>query len=590
MTKPKPAAKSKPAPKAKPTSKSRPQLLKSPTGIQGLDEITGGGLPKGRPTLVCGGAGCGKTLLAMEFLVRGATQFGEPGVFMAFEETTKDLTQNVASLGFDLKDLIARKKIVLDFVYIERSEIEESGEYDLEGLFIRLGHAIDSIGAKRVVLDTIESLFSGLPNPAILRAELRRLFRWLKDKGVTAIVTGERGDETLTRQGLEEYISDCVIVLDQRVSDLISSRLLRIIKYRGSLHGTNEYPFLIDENGISVLPITSLGLQHIASNKRVSTGVARLDAMLGGAGYYRGSSVLISGTAGTGKSSLAAHFAEAACRRGERALYFAFEESPTEIMRNMHSIGINLEPWVQKGLLQFHATRPTIFGLERHLTTMRKAVNDFKPQVVIVDPLNSFIIGNNVTEVQFMLTRLVDFLKTKQITGLFTSLTSGGSALDQSEVSVSSLIDTWLLLRAIESGGERNRGLFILKSRGMAHSNQIREFLLTDHGAELRDVYVGPEGVLSGSARLTQEAQKQAALMIRDQEVELRRIELERKRTTLEAQIAVLRAEFAVQEIASVKIIGQEKAEEAQLAQGRVDMGLSRKEDATASKRKSGPK
>jgi len=590
MTKPKPAAKSKPAPKAKPTSKSRPQLLKSPTGIQGLDEITGGGLPKGRPTLVCGGAGCGKTLLAMEFLVRGATQFGEPGVFMAFEETTKDLTQNVASLGFDLNDLIARKKIVLDFVYIERSEIEESGEYDLEGLFIRLGHAIDSIGAKRVVLDTIESLFSGLPNPAILRAELRRLFRWLKDKGVTAIVTGERGDGTLTRQGLEEYISDCVIVLDQRVSDLISSRLLRIIKYRGSLHGTNEYPFLIDENGISVLPITSLGLQHIASNKRVSTGVARLDAMLGGAGYYRGSSVLISGTAGTGKSSLAAHFAEAACRRGERALYFAFEESPTEIMRNMHSIGINLEPWVQKGLLQFHATRPTIFGLERHLTTMRKAVNDFKPQVVIVDPLNSFIIGNNVTEVQFMLTRLVDFLKTKQITGLFTSLTSGGSALDQSEVSVSSLIDTWLLLRAIESGGERNRGLFILKSRGMAHSNQIREFLLTDHGAELRDVYVGPEGVLSGSARLTQEAQKQAALMIRDQEVELRRIELERKRTTLEAQIAVLRAEFAVQEIASVKIIGQEKAEEAQLAQGRVDMGLSRKEDATASKRKSGPK
>ena len=590
MTKPKPAAKSKPAPKAKPTSKSRPQLLKSPTGIQGLDEITGGGLPKGRPTLVCGGAGCGKTLLAMEFLVRGATQFGEPGVFMAFEETTKDLTQNVASLGFDLNDLIARKKIVLDFVYIERSEIEESGEYDLEGLFIRLGHAIDSIGAKRVVLDTIESLFSGLPNPAILRAELRRLFRWLKDKGVTAIVTGERGDGTLTRQGLEEYISDCVIVLDQRVSDLISSRLLRIIKYRGSLHGTNEYPFLIDENGISVLPITSLGLQHIASNKRVSTGVARLDAMLGGAGYYRGSSVLISGTAGTGKSSLAAHFAEAACRRGERALYFAFEESPTEIMRNMHSIGINLEPWVQKGLLQFHATRPTIFGLERHLTTMRKAVNDFKPQVVIVDPLNSFIIGNNVTEVQFMLTRLVDFLKTKQITGLFTSLTSGGSALDQSEVSVSSLIDTWLLLRAIESGGERNRGLFILKSRGMAHSNQIREFLLTDHGAELRDVYVGPEGVLSGSARLTQEAQKQAALMIRDQEVELRRIELERKRTTLEAQIAVLRAEFAVQEIASVKIIGQEKAEEAQLAQGRVDMGLSRKEDATANKRKSGSK
>jgi circadian clock protein KaiC len=596
MTKPKPKQKSQSEQKSgakkisMPEHKSRPQLPKAPTGIQGLDEITGGGLPKGRPTLVCGGAGCGKTLLAMEFLVRGATEFNEPGVFMAFEETAKDLAQNVASLGFDLKDLIAHKKIVVDFVYIERSEIEESGEYDLEGLFIRLGSAIDSIGAKRVVLDTVESLFSGLPNPLILRAELRRLFRWLKDRGVTAIITGERGDETLTRQGLEEYVSDCVIALDQRISELVSSRLLRIIKYRGSLHGTNEYPFLIDEDGISVLPITSLGLQHIASNERVPTGVARLDAMLGGAGYYRGSSVLISGTAGTGKSSLAAHFADAACRRGERALYFAFEESPTEIMRNMRSIGIDLEPWVKKGLLQFHATRPTIFGLERHLTTIRKAVNAFKPQVVIVDPLNSFIIGNNETEVKAMLMRLVDFLKMSQITGLFTSLTSGSDALEQTEVAVSSLIDTWLLLRAIDSGGERNRGLYILKSRGMAHSNQIREFLLTDHGAELRDVYVGPGGVLSGSARLTQEAQKQAALMIRDQEVELRRIELERKRTTLEAQIAVLRAEFAVQEIASVKIIGQEKAEEAQLAQGRVDMGLIRKVDATANKQKSGSK
>src|ERR1035437_4188147 len=330
MAKPKPATKLRPAPK------SRPQLPKAPTGIQGLDEITGGGIPKGRPTLVCGGAGCGKTLLAMEFLVRGATVFNEPGVFMAFEETAKDLTENVASLGFDLKDLVARKKIVLDFVYVERSEIEETGEFDLEGLFIRLGHAIDSIGAKRVVLDTIESLFAGLPNPLILRSELRRLFRWLKDKGVTAIITGESGDATLTRQGLEEYASDCVIVLDQRVSELISSRLLRIMKYRGTVHGTNEYPFLIDENGISVLPITSLNLTHIASSERVPSGIARLDAMLGGAGYYRGSSVLVSGMAGTGKSSLPAIFADAPCRRGERALYFAFQESPTEIMRNMH--------------------------------------------------------------------------------------------------------------------------------------------------------------------------------------------------------------------------------------------------------------
>ncbi len=584
--KPKPTAKSKPAPKSRSTPKARPQLPKSPTGIQGLDEITGGGLPKGRPTLVCGGAGCGKTLLAMEFMVRGATEFDEPGVFMAFEEAAKDLAQNVASLGFDLKDLVARKKIVLDYVYIERSEIKESGEYDLEGLFIRLGSAIDSIGAKRVVLDTVESLFSGLPNPLILRAELRRLFRWLKDKGVTTIITGERGEGTLTRQGLEEYVSDCVIVLDHRVSEQTSSRRLRVVKYRGSTHGTNEYPFLIDEDGISMLPITSLGLQHIASSERIPTGVARLDAMLGGAGYYRGSSVLISGTAGTGKSSLAAHFAEAACRRGERAIYFAFEESPTEIMRNMHSIGIDLETWVKKGLLLFQATRPTIFGLERHLTTMRKAVNDFKPQVVIVDPLNSFVIGDNQIEVKAMLIRLVDFLKMSQITGLFTSLTSGSDSLEQTEVAVSSLVDTWLLVRDIELGGERNRGIYILKSRGMAHSNQIREFLLTDHGAELRDVYVGPGGVLSGSARLTQEAQKKAEQIIRDQEVELRRIELERKRTTLEAQIAVMRAEFAVQEIASVKIIGQEKAEKEQLAQERGDMGLIRKADVKPNKQK----
>jgi len=561
-------------------AKPRTQLPKSKTGIQGLDEITGGGLPKGRPTLICGGAGCGKTLLAMEFLVRGATQFNEPGIFMAFEENAKDLTKNVASLGFDLKDLIARKKIVLDFVYVGDREIETSGEFDLEGLFIRLGHAIDSIGAKRVVLDTIEALFSRLPNQRILRAELHRLFRWLKEKGVTAIITGERGEDTLTRQGLEEYISDCVIVLDHRVSDQVSSRRLRVVKYRGSTHGTNEYPFLIDEDGISVLPVTSLGLEQAASTQRIPTGVARLDAMLGGAGYYRGSSVLISGTAGTGKTSLAAHFAEAACRRGERALFFAFEESPNQIMRNMRSIGIDLQPWVQKGLLQFQATRPTFAGLEMHLTKMHKAINAFKPQVVIVDPLNSFVIGSNEIEVKSMLMRLVDFLKMQQITGLFTSLTTSGGALEQSEVAISSLIDTWLLLRTIEIGGERNRGLYILKSRGMAHSNQIREFLLTDHGVELRDVYVGASGVLTGSARLAQEAQEQAGKLTRLQETERRQLELERKRKALEAQVVALRAEFEAQETETLSIIGQEQVRGAQLVQERVDMGLSRKADA----------
>ena len=580
MTQPKQKTKSRPA------QKSRPPLPKAPTGIQGLDEITGGGLPKGRPTLVCGGAGCGKTLFAMEFLVRGAAQFNEPGVFMAFEESAKDLTQNVASLGFDLNDLVARKKLVLDFVYIERSEIEEAGEYDLEGLFIRLGHAIDSIGAKRVVLDTIESLFAGLPNQLILRAELRRLFRWLKEKGVTAIVTGERGDETLTRRGLEEYVSDCVIVLDHRVSEQTSSRRLRVVKYRGSTHGTNEYPFLIDEDGISVLPITSLGLQQAASTQRIPTGIERLDAMLGGAGYYRGSSVLVSGTAGTGKSSFAAHFAAAACRRGERVLYFSFEESPSQIMRNMRSIGIDLETWVKKGLLQFHANRSSFAGLETHLAMKHKVINEFKPQVVILDPLNSFVIGDNEVEVKAMLVRLLDFLKSKQITGLFTSLTSSGGAIEQTDVAISSLIDTWLLLRGIEIGGERNRGLSILKSRGMAHSNQIREFLLTDHGVELRDVYIGPEVVLTGSARLAQEAREKAVQKTRKQEFERQRLDLERKRKAVEAQIADMRAELEAEEAESLRIIVEEKVRETQLEQEREDMGVSRKADAKLKPRK----
>ncbi len=567
-------------------AKSRKQLPKSPTGIQGLDEITGGGLPKGRSTLICGGAGCGKTLLGMEFLVRGATQFNEPGVFVSFEENTKALTENVSSLGFDLKDLIAHKKIALDFVFSGDGEIQASGEYDLEGLFIRLGKAIDSIGAKRVVLDTIESLFSNLPNPQILRAELRRLFRWLNDKGVTAIITGERGEGTFTHHGLEEYVSDCVIILDHRVSDQISLRRLRILKYRGSTHGTNEYPFLIDEDGISVLPVTSLGLHQTASKTRISSGVARLDSMLGGQGYFRGSSVLVSGTAGTGKTSLAAHFAIAACRRGERALYITFEESPSQIIRNMRSIGLDMEEWVGKGLLRFQANRPTSVGLEMHLTMIHKAIKSFKPQVVVVDPLTSFITSGNGAEVKAMIMRLVDLLKMSQITSMFTSLSLSGGALEQTQVAIASMVDSWLLVRDIENGGERNRGMYILKSRGMSHSNQIREFLLTDHGVELRDVYVGPSGVLTGSARLAQEAQEQAAIMTRNQEVERRRIELERKRTTLEAQVAALRAEFAVLEIASMKIIGQEQAEEAQLAQERTDMGLSRKADTTPYKRK----
>ena len=529
------------------------------------------------PTLICGAAGCGKTLFGIEFLVRGATQFNEPGVFMSFEETNEELTINVASLGFDLQTLIKNKKIALDHVHIERSEIEETGEYDLEGLFIRLGFAIDSIGAKRVVLDTIESLFAGLPNQLILRAELRRLFRWLKSKGVTSIITGERGEETLTRQGLEEYVSDCVILLDHRVNEQTSTRRLRVVKYRGSLHGTNEYPFLIDENGFSVLPVTSLGLQHIVSNERISSGITALDKMLEGKGYYRGSTILVSGTAGVGKTSISAHFAEAACKRGERVLYFCFEESPNQLMRNMLSIGIKLEPWLHKGLLQFQATRPTFYGLEMHLAATHKAVSAFKPDIVILDPVNTFIIGDKVFEVKSMLMRVVDFLKANQITALFTSLTSNESVLENSEVGISSLIDTWLLLRDIELNGERNRGMYVLKSRGMANSNQIREFIITNHGVELRKAYVGAKGVLTGSARIAQEANENAELLIREKDIERKKREISRKRKALKAQIVALNTEFESDESEAVKMIELEQDKINQLKQDKIEMAESRK-------------
>jgi circadian clock protein KaiC len=554
-------------------------LLKSPTGIQGFDEITGGGLPAGRPTLVCGSAGCGKTLFGMEFLVRGATQFNEPGVFMSFEETNEELIQNVASLGFDLEDLIKHKKIALDHVHIERSEIEETGEYDLEGLFIRLNYAIDSIGAKRVVLDTIESLFAGLPNQLILRAELRRLFRWLKAKGVTAIITGERGEETLTRQGLEEYVSDCVIMLDHRVTEQTSTRRLRVVKYRGSMHGTNEYPFLIDQDGFSVLPVTSLGLEHIVSTERISSGITALDAMLEGKGFYRGSTVLVSGTAGVGKTSIAAHFAEAACKRGERVLYFCFEESPNQLMRNMRSIGIKLEPWVEKGLLQFQATRPTLYGLEMHLAVTHKIVSVFKPDIVILDPINTFVVGDKDLEVKTMLMRIVDFLKANQITALFTSLTSSQVSLESSDAGISSLIDTWLLLRDIELYGERNRGMYVLKSRGMANSSEIREFILTDHGVELREVYIGARGVLTGSARMAQEALEKAEVLSGRQDIELKIRDIERKRKVLEAQIIALQADFESEESEALKTIETKQDVLNRLGQDNINMAESRKAD-----------
>jgi circadian clock protein KaiC len=555
------------------------RLKKLPTGIQGFDEITDGGLPKGRPTLVCGGPGSGKTLFGMEFLVRGATQYHEPGVFVSFEESTEELIKNSSSLGFDLNRLVDSKKLFLDYVHIERSEIEETGAYDLEGLFIRLDHAIKSINAKRVVLDTVESLFAGLPNPFILRAELRRLFRWLKMKGMTAVITGERGIDTLTRQGLEEYVSDCVIALDHRVTNQISTRRLRVVKYRGSTHGTNEYPFLIDEKGITVLPVTSLGLRHIVSKERISSGIARLDSMLGGRGYYRGSTILVSGTAGTGKTSVASAFTEAACRRGEKSIFFSFEESPSQVIRNMRSVGIDLQTPLDKGLLKFYAERPTVFGLEAHLAAMHKFIDELKPKVVVIDPVSNLNAAGVEADVKLMLTRLIDYLKIQHITTLFTSLTGSGVVLEQTEVGVSSLADTWLLLRDIELGGERNRGMYILKSRGMAHSNQIREFLLTDHGVDLMDVYVGPSGVLTGTARISQEAREKGEEQVTQQEIEMRRVNLENKRKALEAQIAALRAQFEAEEQEVKKLTNQERLRREAVTQLQKDMARVRKAD-----------
>ncbi|WP_159469292.1 circadian clock protein KaiC [Dyadobacter sp. 3J3] len=519
-------------------------LPKSPTGILGLDKITDGGLPLGRPTLICGGAGCGKTLFAMEFIVRGALEFNEPGVFMAFEEKAEELTVNVASLGFDLEQLQADKMIKLDHVYIERSEIEETGEYDLDGIFIRLGHAIDSIGAKRVVLDTIENLFASLSNQAIIRAELRRLFQWLKDKNVTTIITGEKGDGTFTRHGLEEYVSDCVILLDHRVANQISTRLLRIVKYRGSYHGTNEYPFLIDKDGISVLPVTALTLDHEVSTVRVSSGIPSLDRMLGGQGFFKGSSVLVSGTAGTGKTSIAGYFANETCNRGGRCIYFAFEESPKQIIRNMLSIGVTLQQHIDSGLLKFHASRPTLNGLEMHLVSIHKLVEEFKPQTVILDPITNLITVGSVSEVKTMLIRLIDFLQSEQITVMFTALTLNNIVNEQTDEGVSSLVDAWLLVRDIEFNGERNRGMYVMKSRGMKHSNQVREFVISDEGLNLVDVYLGPEGVLTGSAREAQRLQEVTSDVLKDHAITRKDMEINRKRKVLESKIASLKEEF----------------------------------------------
>ncbi|WP_440950661.1 circadian clock protein KaiC [Methanosphaerula subterraneus] len=565
------------------TKAHAPELEKVSSGIRGLDEITGGGLPKGRPVLVSGGPGCGKTLFAMEFLVHGIVDHDEPGVFVAFEEKVDDLIKNFASMGFDLPDLVEQKKLVLDHIFIDRSEIEEAGEYDLEGLFIRLGMLIDRIGAKRIAIDTIETIFSGFSNEAILRSELRRLFLWLKDRGITAVITGERGDRTITKYGLEEYVADCVITLDHQVNHQIATRRLRVVKYRGSVHGTDEYPFLISEDGISVLPITSISLRHPASTERVSTGIQRLDTMLGGLGYYRGSSILVSGQAGTGKTSLAATFVDAACRRGERCLYFLFEESESQLVRNMRSIGLELAPWVEQGLLRFHAVRPTTYSLEMHLSMMLKLMEEVSPQVLVVDPIsNLFPVGDDL-QVRSMLMRLIDHAKTLGITGLFTNLsdssTAGSLALETTQMHVSSLMDTWLLLKNVEGGGERNRTFAIAKSRGMPHSNQLREFVLSDQGIELLDVYMGGDRVLFGSARIAQENLDLADVARNREAIEARKRELEQKRRQMENEVAVLHERFARDEQDLAILVEQEQARDDAATRAREALAAERQAD-----------
>lgn len=527
-----------------PTDPSPPAgLAKCPTGIRGLDDITGGGLPRGRSTLVCGGAGSGKTLLAMEFIVRGIRDYDEPGVFVSFEEDRDELVQNVASLGFDIQTLIQDNQLAINHIRIERAEIEEAGEYDLDGLFLRIGHKVQQVGAKRVAVDSLEALFSGFTNEALLRSELRRLFRWFKTQGLTAVITGEQGKDTLTRYGLEEYISDCVIHLDHRVSNQIATRRLRIVKYRGTQHGTNEYPTLIDEHGLSVLPISSLGLDYAVSSDMVSSGIPRLDAMLGGEGYYRGSTVLVSGTAGTGKTSLAAVFAEAVCQRGGRCLYFAFEEPPAQILRNMTSIGLDLGTWVTQGRLRFQAIRATAHGLEQHLVAVHKLVNQFRPEAVVIDPVSNLTNIGDPREVKAMLARIIDFLKANGITTLLTSLEDTGS--EETAIGISSLMDTWLLVRNSESNGERNRLLFILKSRGMAHSNQVREFVLSNAGIHLTDVYTASGNVLTGSARLVREVQDQADEAARRRRVAHRTEQIALKQRQVHNEIELLQQQAA---------------------------------------------
>jgi circadian clock protein KaiC len=551
---------------------TRSLFPKSPTGIKGFDEITGGGLPAGRPSLVCGPPGAGKSLFALQFLVNGVTRYGEPGVFLTFEENRADVVADVGSINFDLDRLEGDGRLLVDALILEPQAVD-TGEFDLEALMVRLAWAVEKFGAKRVAIDNVEALFAAFSRPALVRSELRRLFRWLKDQGLTTVITGERGEGTLTRHGIEEYLSDCVVVLDDRVVQDVATRRLRVLKYRGSHHGRNEYPFLIGADGLEVLPITSLGLNKEVSAERVSTGVPGLDEMLGGDGVFRGSGILVSGSSGTGKTTIGASFADAACRRGEVVLFFSFEESEAEIHRNMASVGLDLAHWAERGLLHFHCERPTTRGLEDHLAMMQRLIQEMAPTLVVIDPVSSLARGATAFDVSAMLMRQVYYLKAAGITAVMTVLTDE-SELAQSIINISSLVDTSLELVILTALGERNRGLYVLKSRGTAHSNQIREFLLSDTGMDVVPVVIGANGLLTGSARIAAESSERTSALGLSQESEELARALEHRRETVDAHVATLRDDFAAEERLTQQLIAaSEQRQEAvrldRLAQGR---------------------
>jgi circadian clock protein KaiC len=552
-------------------------LQKVPTGIEGLDEITGGGLPLGRSTLVCGGTGTGKTLFALEFLIHGALEYGEPGVFLTFEENADELSRNVASFGFDVNSLIAKNKIEIDHVQFESTQV--SGPYDLNGLFIRLETALKKTNAKRVVLDSVDVLFLTFSNAVLVRAEMRRLLAWLKERSLTVIITAESGESALTREGIEEYVSDCVISLENRIVRHAATRLLRIVKYRGSAHGSNEYPFLIGHNGISVLPVTSLNLELPASDECVSSGIARLDNMLGNKGFYRGSTILLSGPPGSGKSSIAAKFAQTSCASGERCLYFSLEEPRDQIVRNMRSIGVDLQPLIDSKVLKFFVSRPSLYGLEMHLAKFHQMISEFKPSVVVFDPISTLQTIEDPAALKLMLLRLVNFLKSLQITTFLIAVTEDGALPATLDIGISSMNDTWLQLRNVETNGERNRLILVFKSRGMSHSNQLREFTLSENGIELSDVYIGTSGVLTGSARIAQEAKEKLALLAHQYDIEYQAQELARKRKLKDARIVAIEAEFAASEAEQRRLTELDQQEQLQSIETGKSMSKLRQSD-----------